>query len=305
MLLRNNGVYALALVMLVALFALVKQRGRPSSVISFSVALSLGTAIFTYVLISGPIYSLAGITLGNSLQEMSSIPSQQFARTYLESPESFSQGEKEQLLAFYKQSDFADYKLFVSISDSQKGQLDTALVAQNPLEYLRLYLAIGIKQPQIYCEAFLLNSLGFFYPNKQYPDERIYHPYIEYQMLDAKLRHQDYTVIARQSMIPKADAVFEEVAQKALYSKIPVLSFVFKAGTYLIFYLIVAAYAFCTRHSAFALPFALIFGLFLTLLLSPVCIFRYVYPFISCFPLVLALLVLMIREARKRNNKST
>lgn len=73
---------------------------------------------------------------------------------------------------------------------------------EDPLRYLKLYIDIGIKNPKNYIEAAMLSCLATWYPNKYYPDERQYHPYIEIEMIDAKSYSPDYLELERSSFIP-------------------------------------------------------------------------------------------------------
>ena len=118
---------------------------------------------------------------------MLSIPSQQLARVYNYNIDVFNEEEIEELNKSYsKLENFKYYTERQSISDLTKGVLNSDYVKNNLNKYIKLWLNIGLKDPKNYVEAFLLNNLGYWYPNKNYKDDRMYHPYIEYEMLDAK-----------------------------------------------------------------------------------------------------------------------
>lgn len=287
-LLRNNGIYAYA-VMLVAGIALC-------AILRYWKHLAILVApVILYVLISGPLYSAAGVLPGSqvgisSIKEMLSIPSQQIARVVSANPDCLNQSDEQLLDEFFSPHDFPAYWDTPCIADSQKSQINSDNVSNNPVGFLQLYLSLGIKDPGNYAEAFLLNSLGFWYPGKEYPDDRMYHPYIEYSMLDAKYWNDDYVEINRRSIAPTVSNLLESSLADACYNRIPVIGVLMNCGTWFFLFVFTLLYSALKRNVQSILPSMLMLGYFVTLLLSPVCIFRYVLPFLSCVPVMLAML---------------
>jgi hypothetical protein len=99
---------------------------------------------------------------------------------------------------FYNGYQFEVYNLRPSIADISKLNLDDAEVSKHPLDYIFMYVSIGVKSPKEFTEAFLMQNYGLWYPSKSYPDTRMYHPFAEYQMLDAKLWNTKYQDIKTQ-----------------------------------------------------------------------------------------------------------
>ena len=73
------------------------------------------------------------------------------------------------------------------------------------------------------------------------------------------------------------------------YNRIPLLSLLYSAAT--AFWLIVVGIIVCIRKKRYemAVPFFLLIGLWGTLMLSPVVVFRYGYPLLICLPVVWAM----------------
>lgn len=311
MLLRNNGVYVLILVALVLLVMVMRSYGGKSGRI---VTLAFIVPICLYYLISGPVYSFAGVHKGDSLQEMMSVPVQQLARVYhypvktadrrgtlTDSPyqnnaQQPSEQIREQIESFFSEP-LPVYESKPMISDNQKSILLTDELEKRPLEFLRLYLTLGMQYPQEYAEAFLMNSLGFWYPDKTYLDSRMYHPLIEYSMMDVKSWNEDYTPMERMSLLPPLDFFLWLLIGKMGINRVPIISTLLNPGTYFFLFLLVCGYALrkCMRQQASAyLPFFVLMGaLFLTYLLSPVCIYRYCMAFISCTPLLITVMLML------------
>lgn len=119
----------------------------------------------------------------------------------------------------------------------------------------------------------------------------MYHPYIEYSMLDAKAYNEKYIEIKRQSLAPTINEWLEGYFSNAEYSKTPLLGTMLNCGTWFFAYVFVAFYSVYRKKWNAVLPLALLAGLYITFLLSPVCLFRYAFPFVSCAPIMLAIVL--------------
>lgn len=294
MLMRNNGPYAYIFILFVVPIALPRGCRLRSAAL-------LCIPLLAYFAITGPAYSLAGVGQGNpAIREMSSIPSQQMARVYTEGGgQTLSDSDREKLLYFYDGYEFENYEGFLEISDSQKGRLNVERVLSDPIGYLSLYVSLGMHDSEDYIEAFMLNNLGFYYPAKHHGDSRMYHPYIEYQMMDATYWNPDYTDVERKSLFPSIDEWIVSMVDQNRYSGaedaerygsyLPFCLLV-NCGTYFFLYLLALTFSIVERRTHNALALAFLGGFIVTLLLSPVCLFRYVFPLVSCTPLVLVML---------------
>ena len=71
---------------------------------------------------------------------------------------------------------------------------------------------------------------------------------------------------------------------------IPIISSLFTCGTYFILFLFTAFYVVYKKNLKILYPLSIILGYYLTLLLSPVCIFRYCYALILSAPIMIGFL---------------
>ena len=154
-----------------------------------------------------------------------------------------------------------------------------------------MWASIGVKDPENYVEAFLLNSLGFWYPNKNYNDDRMYHPYIEIEMLDAAKWNPRYVQIKRESKFPIYEKILNITIGKNVWKRIPVISTIFTTGTYFIIFIFLFLLTILRRNFKYMLPISIILGLYATLFLSPVAVFRYCFPIIMASPLMINLIL--------------
>lgn len=283
-LIRNNGFYCI-LISIPFIFLACKNK-------KVVVLLIFIIPLFAYKIYSGPVFNILGVTKTDTFREMLSIPSQQFARVYNYNLKVFSKEELKQLKKFYPQiDDFKYYTYRQSIADPTKSVLDNKYVKSNLKDYISLWTSNGVKDPENYVEAFLLNSLGFWYPNKNYNDDRMYHPYIEIEMMDAAKWNPRYVQIKRESKFPIYEKILNITIGKNAWKRIPIISTIFTTGTYFIIFIFLFLLTILRRNFKYMLPISIILGLYATLFLSPVALFRYCFPIIMVSPLMINLIL--------------
>lgn len=283
-LIRNNGFYCI-LISIPFIFLVCKNK-------KVVVLLIFIIPLFAYKIYSGPVFNILGVTKTDTFREMLSIPSQQFARVYNYNLKVFSKEKLKQLKKFYPEiNDFKYYTYRQSIADPTKSVLNNKYVKSNLKDYISLWTSIGVKDPENYVEAFLLNSLGFWYPNKNYNDDRMYHPYIEIEMMDAAKWNPRYVQIKRESKFPIYEKILNIAIGKNAWKCIPVISTIFTTGTYFIIFIFLFLLTILRRNFKYMLPISIILGLYATLFLSPVALFRYCFPIIMVSPLMINLIL--------------
>lgn len=283
-LIRNNGFYCI-LISIPFIFLSCKNK-------KVVVLLIFIIPLFAYKIYSGPVFNILGVTKTDTFREMLSIPSQQFARVYNYNLKVFSKEELKQLKKFYPQiDDFKYYTYRQSIADPTKSVLNNKYVKSNLKDYISLWTSNGVKDPENYVEAFLLNSLGFWYPNKNYNDDRMYHPYIEIEMMDAAKWNPRYVQIKRESKFPIYEKILNITIGKNAWKRIPIISTIFTTGTYFIIFIFLFLLTILRRNFKYMLPISIILGLYATLFLSPVVLFRYCFPIIMVSPLMINLIL--------------
>ena len=295
-LLRNNMAYAFVILLIPIIILALRRRLAARTV------LTLIIPFLTAQIIMGPIYSALGISDGMmnpAIREILSVPSQQLSRSYVEKPESLSTDLKSQLKLFYPdQESFSSYWTSPELADNAKRSLDVDYTATHIKDYIQMYIQAGIADPEDYIEAFLMNSLGYWYIGKTYQDPRMYHPYFEYNNIDALWWNEDYTPIYRNSIFPEIDSFISEHVYNGLWNRVPLLSLFNRAGAYFSLFVFAVIHALHTRDGRALLPLCLLGGLYITLFLSPVCLFRYIFGIALSTPLLL----LIINPQRVQTN---
>ena len=282
-LIRNNGFFTT----LVALpFVLIFNKHR--RILTLIVFL---IPIILYKIYNGPILDYMKVTKENEIREMLSIPSQQIARVYNYNKNIFTEEEIDELNNYYfKMEDFEYYTYRQSISDLIKGILDNDYVNNNKIDYFKFWIKTCIKDPENYIEAFLLNSLGIWYPNKDYNDTRMYHPYIEYEMLEGKEWNEKYLDIDKDSKFKAYDKLLDKTLGNNAWKRVPVISTIFTTGTYFWIVIFLFGLVIVRKNLKVLVPLGMIIGLYATLFLGPVALYRYCFPIVILLPVLLSLI---------------
>lgn len=270
---RNNGYYAFLCLIPVLLFV-CRHHWKKALLICLSV-------ILCWNVYTGPVYSVLGVTQG-STAEMLSVPMQQLAYVMCNDTSELTEEEKTQITAY-----IPDYQKYgASVSDYVKDSFNSELFDEDPIKFIKLWISVGIKYPFQYVRAFLRLNLGFWYPDMIYPDPGAWHPYIEYVNTNME---GDWILVERTSLIPPLTKLYEKFAYETIHQRIPLFSMLFQPG--FTFWMICMGIMICIYREKYemAVPFSIMFGLWLTLMLSPVVLLRYAYPLMISMPIVLCM----------------
>jgi hypothetical protein len=280
LLMRNNAVYAFVVgTLLTALFwhsEKDKKLRRKFLLISMA-----GLCLFAA---GNAGLKAATHAKSGSPREMLSIPLQQMARTRVKEEETLSE-EMRQELDQYLSSEWVFAAYNPHLADPVK---ERAVIHDNPVGFLRTWVKLGIQHPQTYIDAFLDTSIGYWFLGDQTHAE-IYGVGTEsgfgYLSTDNRVMPAGYEVV-EQSVLPGLRAFLERIVSDNAYQKYPVIRLLFAPASYwwlLCLYLAAAIYQ---KKYIFVVPVLFLVCYFLTLLLSPTVLVRYMYPFLVTVPAI-------------------
>lgn len=283
LLFRNNAVYAFAISTPFIYFGL---RRRKETQNAFSQRTYLFVAVGAFVLFMAGSVTLKTVlgAQSGSPREMLSIPLQQMARTRVKAEETLST-EMQQELNKYLPSEwvFAAYNPY--LADPVKNR---AVVHDDPKGLVRTWTRLGIEHPQTYIDAFLDNSIGYWFLEDK-THAQIYGIGTEsgfgYLSTDNRTMPAGCEIVGH-SYLPALRAAMERVVSDNVYQNLPLIRLIFAPAFYwwmLCMYMAVAIYR---REYILLLPAAFLVVYYLTLLLSPTVLIRYMYPFVVTVPAI-------------------
>jgi len=296
-LIRNNGIYSLIVLALAGLILGKRYRQHLLKVLA---------VVFACVLVcQGPVYTKLGVQAGypfHPLAVMLSVPLQQMAYVY--NNEALPQELKNEMDLYVTEEAWNEYPLSMGIADTVRRGLNVDFVQEHLWDFVKLYGKVMKFSPKSMVKGLFFQTYGLWYPGKIYPDISTWHPYLNYQSYTYVWSYDTGFTLHRISLFPLYDHVlgwlFGEGERQTGYvgdmsmtfSNIPVLSTLCKAGTYTWLLLYAACYAVYRRWKGALVILSFPIGIWITVFLSPVIMYRYAAPIIFSAPLIMAALFL-------------
>ncbi len=280
MLLRHNGVYALAAAVPFYLFAAGKNRKK--------LAVVLAAAVILYIGCSGALKAATRADDSEN-QEILTVPIQQLARVHAYERDAFDEKDLETLYSFLPKEALGHYR--PDNSDLVKIRFQNAFYEEHGAQFYRLWLGTGLKKPATYLNAFFANNYGYWYP---------------YTVLNCYSGNQMYTFVyrdssyfgfeteqpgVRKSLLPAVEEWIRKISLEISWQRIPGLRVLFHPAYYFWTFLFALYYQFTRKRYRVCCGGMLILALVATVLLGPQVTVRYVLSFYFGFPLLLALLL--------------
>ena len=278
MLFRKNGVYAFIAMAPVLLIYHKKY--------SKKVLLLFAVIVVAYFVINTGL-AAALHAEGGENQEILTVPIQQLARTYKFSPEVFESEDVMTLHEILPEEALALYR--PKLSDPVKVSFQNDAFAADRWKYIGLWVRIGLKKPLSYINAWLVNSYGFWYPDTVID---VYSGNSVFTFTYADSSYFGYEVEEpgfRDSKIPWLDEVYRKLSLEISQEKIPLFSMLFSPGGMFWCTAFAFAYVLYRKKYHLVIPFLMVFMVWMTVILGPTCLPRYVLFFWFGMPLFAAM----------------
>lgn len=272
MILRNNGFYVAVIMLVILAFACKKYWKK--------YLLLVVIILLPYMIYTGPVYKALDVEKGG-VQEMLSVPIQQMARVYNYDRDSIGQEDLELLFNYLPKDCLETYKS--TISDPVKTYFNGEYFSENKTEFFKLWIRLGMDNPLTYLNSFLTNTVDFWYPHAivdGYKDAYGKSSYFDYRVATPGEEHVYLTGLHE---------LYEKISWDKEAQAKPFAFLLLSPGWYFLCVFVVCGYyLFCKRYRLAVA--SLIFVLsFLTVLLGPTALVRYVLIFFLGIPHLMAL----------------
>ena len=291
MLFRKNGVYAFAVMAAALLFYMNKARdGRKTggNLYLRKTGMLLVIIFCAYFLINSSLTVILHAK-NEENQEILTVPIQQLARTYKFNPEVFSPEDVRALHEVLPEEALVLYN--PKLSDPVKVHFQNSVYDADKMRYAKLWLKIGLRKPLSYVNAWLMNSYGFWYPDTVidvYSGNTVFtFTYGDSSYFGYEVEEPGY----RDSKIPWLDRAYRKLSLEISQEKVPIYSMLYSPGG--LFWCI--AFVFATmlyrRKYHIVMPYLMVLLVWLTVILGPTYLPRYVLIFWFGLPLFAAMLL--------------
>ncbi len=276
-LLRNNLIYALFILIPFSLF-LRKKRGE----VLLLLCISLLLALFARTGLAKVLHADGGQRV-----ELLSVPIQQVSRVYSLHNEELDEQEKAAITEYLPEEALENY--WPLLSDPVKDHCKIGDGMPSITGFLKVWAGFLPRYFQEYCDQFLIMTLGYWYPEETWHDI-VYSCYNEPDTeeslgyLYTGFMENIINGVERHSLSPFFYRYYQWYAHDNGFESIPIISLLLSPGFSCWVMLFFLCYGISLRRMKYILPVLLSFLMWLTLLLGPCLIVRYVYPFLSCWP---------------------
>lgn len=273
MIFRNNGVYIVLLTLAVMTFASAKtwrQYGK-------NWILFLMVIFIPYLLYTGPVFQALDVEPGG-VEEMLSVPLQQMARVYRYDLDSLEEEERELLYRYVDREALEKYR--ATVADFVKKGFHREAFEQDKAGFFRLWAKWGISHPLTYLNSFLVNTVDAWYPGAVIDG---------YRHADGRGSYFDYKVDSPGTETVYLQALhdhYEDLSHDVQAQKKPLVFLILSPGWYFLCTLILFFYTWSRRKYRLLIPFSVFLFHFLTVLLGPMILVRYMLLFFFAFPVV-------------------
>ncbi len=279
---RNNGKYALLVVLLAFFIAPLTDKEKRHFWIKLFIKTALSFAA-GLVLLKGISY----ITNAEAAdkREMLSVPIQQLARTMVYEEDKLTEEEASLINEFILYRAYDNYNPV--ISDPCKGNTNTSVIRYQTGRFVKIYLDLLKKYPGDYINAYLSLIGGYVSPfDESYRimdvnGETVTRNYIQHTF--TATGYEDY--VKEESLLPLMKTILDNWAENDGFN-VPFFKLFYIPGIYLYGYLIIFALIVERKNYKLLVPLSFIMGYFVTLLLGPTMHLRYIYPVMVTFPLL-------------------
>lgn len=212
------------------------------------------------------------------------VPIQQLARAWNYNPEIFSEQDKTELFEIFREDAMEMYN--PKLSDLVKSRFSTKVFAQDPEKYASLWARIGMRAPATYLNAWLMTSYGFWYPNTVID---VYNGNLNYSE-SSYFSCETEAPGERYSYFPWLERQYEKISWEKEIHETPVISWLFSPGALCWVWILGGLCLIAVgkkREAAALLP---VYFNFLTVLIGPTYLVRYVLIFWFGLPVLLSIL---------------
>lgn len=287
-LLRNNGIFVLALSFPALIIAARGMRRRAAALCALA-SLS-ATAVF---MILSAVFHCESMPS----RQMYSLPAQQLVRAYNLS-QTMTEEDREEIRSWYLSD--AGLVLLPQLADPAKGYLDEdKLDREGAGAYFSVWAKHFGAHAHEYAEAFLMLNLGSWYPDDLthaliYP-EQAWNGLGYISLAEPGITEQGFEMTCR---LPAVRRIIEKICSANRYQRYPLISLTFCPAFPFWVIMLSCAVLFARRQTRYLPVAAGVLSLWLSYLLGPCTLPRYALPLFSMAP-VLLIMALCLPTAGK------
>lgn len=277
---RNNGLFAIVPALILGLIFIKGSRIKFGAIVTIPLILFFG---YNQLIVNNVVEKKESI-----FRESLNIPINQIARALYYNHQTIW---SEELNTYFNvECNWAYYGKYPMITDFQKTCTKTDYIETHFFDFVNYWIKIGKKAPHRYVEAPFLFDLGAYYPFITYEEDVEKDPtfqgFVSYNIQE-KTDGKESIDIHRYPQIKLVDKAMDELISKQKWNKIYFFRAIWGGAFSTILLIFTACYVAIKKQTKYLVPLCFIFGMLLTVLLSPVVLYRYLFPIVLTIPAML------------------
>ncbi len=276
MLMRNNGLYA---VMLLFPFAVLLAKGR-----RIRIAIVLCGCIAAFLVSSSALIALTDATIPCKI-EFLSIPLQQIGRTLQIHSEAINEDTSGVLETLYGDNPAHYYS--PQLADPMKWAAFYDEVDDNLPDLMQLWVRLGVRYPITYLEAFGVQNLPYYLPGSP----MLYN--LSMEMIDGL----SYFPIEAHSYFPPLKAWYDEYDDSLAFWGLPGVRLLSDTAFYVWLCIAGIGFSLYIKQKQWIAGFVFLLAIWVTCLMGPVAIMRYMLGLFYTVPVMLAAMLVPCKES--------
>lgn len=274
LLMRNNALYAL-IVAVPIMICLVKRKKR---FVALHVIIIVG-----YFICNAGLIQLTDAEKSSPI-ELLSVPVQQMARVGYLHDEVL---ENSSLKKYIPETTIAQYNPY--LADKIKFYMNADNVRNDKIGFIKEWISLGLQYPKDYIDAFLYNSMGFWYicdtsHSDIYGRKNEGYGYL----MDDRLSYDGKEIGQEQSYLPGLKNLYHQIWVENEYQNIPVLNLLCAPAFWIWTLVFSGVIIYVKKQYSSLVPICFLGMYYVSLLFGPCCLIRYIYPIMVCVPIFVA-----------------
>ena len=279
---RSQGFYVFLVMIPIALILLKGKRAKTLVL----------TAVVTvvYLLYSGPFTTnvLHGVKHDYTKQEYFSVPCMQLMRVFHNENAALTTEQAQRIAMYIPNYEFDGAH---GVADPYKNGMNVTLITEEPLEFVELWWDIGVNNKVDYLDAWGRLTIGLWYSDMNYWDRGAGHYYWEYDMVRENPEVFDILERRTPSALQGMSDLYREWSNENTYQQIPIVPLLVSSGVYFWCLVVFGAWCVIKKKYQYLLIVAYPFIYWLTMLLGPVVLYRYVYIIALIIPVMIGIML--------------
>lgn len=227
------------------------------------------------------------------------VPIQQLTRAWNYNPEVFTEQDRTELFVIFSEEAMEMYN--PKLSDLVKSRFSTKTFSEDPGKYAALWMRIGMRAPATYLNAWLMTSYGFWYPNTVID---VYNGNLNYTE-SSYFSCETEAPGERHSYFPWLERQYEKISWEKEIHETPVISWLFSPGALCWVWMLGGLFLIAVDKRKEAAALLPVYFNFLTVLIGPTYLVRYVLIFWFGLPVLLSSLSAVWYTSKKTQENET